>query len=152
MVERRARLRRAASLAALATACAAPPAAAWHPGAAIRGVTVGPIESTLHPGRGYGSAPCARTMRDVARLGGSWVSVTPFGRVADLRSTGIDPSFEAPFDDNRRAVAEAIRQAHAEGLRVLLVPHLWVESGEWRALIDPGTDAGWARWADAYLR
>jgi hypothetical protein len=32
------------------------------------------------------------------------------------------------------------------------VPHLWVESGDWRALIDPGTDAGWARWADSYGR
>ncbi len=44
----------------------------------------------------------------------------------------------------------AVRQAHARGLRVFLVPHLWVETGDWRALIDPGDDAGWARWAAAY--
>jgi hypothetical protein len=35
---------------------------------------------------------------------------------------------------------------------VLLVPHLWVESGEWRALIDPGGDAEWQRWAKSYER
>jgi len=33
---------------------------------------------------------------------------------------------------------------------VMLVPHLWVESGDWRATIDPRTDAGWAEWAKAY--
>ena len=44
----------------------------------------------------------------------------------------------------------AIRQAHEHGLHVLVVPHLWVESGEWRALIDPKSDAGWARWAESY--
>lgn len=116
----------------------------------IRGMTVGPIENARHAHRGYGSPECARTMRELSRMGASWVSITPFGRVADLRPTGIDWSFEAPFHENREAVLAAMRQAHAEGLRVLLVPHLWVESGEWRALIDPGDDEGWARWAKAY--
>jgi hypothetical protein len=32
------------------------------------------------------------------------------------------------------------------------VPHLWVETGGWRALIDPGDDAGWARWSASYER
>jgi hypothetical protein len=117
---------------------------------AIRGVTIGPIESTLHPDRGYGTEACARTMHEVARLGANWVSITPFGRTYDLAPTGIDLTFEAPFAQNRLAVARAVEQAHAEGLRVLLVPHLWVETGQWRGEIDPGSDAGWARWAKAY--
>ncbi len=128
---------------------------AWrstHASEAIRGVTVGPIENQLHPGRGYGSPACARTMGEIRRLGGNWVSLTPFGRVWDLKPTGISLSFEAPFVENRQALLHAIAQAHAEGLRVLLVPHLWVETGEWRALIDPGTDEGWKRWVEAYQR
>lgn len=116
----------------------------------VRGVTVGPIENARHAHKGYGSPACARTMADLRRMGATWVSLTPFGRVADLRPTGIDLSFEAPFEVNRRAVLQAIKQAHAEGLRVFLVPHLWVESGDWRALIDPETDEGWERWARAY--
>jgi len=32
----------------------------------------------------------------------------------------------------------------------MLVPHLWVESGEWRAKIDPPTDAGWDQWTKSY--
>lgn len=116
----------------------------------IRGVTVGPIESALHPEKGYGSDAYLRTLGEVRRMGGTWVSLTPFARIADLSPTGIALDFEAPFVENRAAVARGVEQAHRAGLRVLLVPHLWVEDGEWRGLIDPKTDAGWRRWAAAY--
>ena len=119
---------------------------------AIRGITLGPIESLRHAGRGYGTPASARAMDEAAAAGATWVSLTPFGRVHDLDPEGIDPSFEAPFESNRRAVLDAIAQAHARGLKVMIVPHLWVESGEWRALIDPKTDEGWRRWADDYQR
>jgi hypothetical protein len=118
--------------------------------AAVRGATIGPIENALHPDRGYGSAACARALAEARRMGATWVSLTPFARVWDLKPTGLSLSFEWEFDRSRRAVLRTIEQAHAEGLRVLIVPHLWVESGDWRALIDPATDAGWQRWADAY--
>lgn len=122
----------------------------WSGSGAIRGVTIGPIESVRHPDRGYGSAACERALDEAKAMGATWVSLTPFGRVRDLTPEGIDLSFEAPFEDNRRNVLATIEQAHQRGLRVMLVPHLWVESGEWRALIDPGSDAGWAAWAEAY--
>jgi hypothetical protein len=129
-----------------------PGAEAWAELAvgAMRGVTIGPIESLRHPGRGYGTDASARALDEAARMGATWVSLTPFGRVWDLRGRGVDLVFEAPFEDNRAAVLETIHQAHARGLRVFLVPHLWVESGGWRALIDPGDDAAWARWAASY--
>ncbi len=117
---------------------------------AIRGVTIGPIESALHPDRGYGTAAFQRTLQEAKRLGSTWVSLTPFARVYDLHSTGISLSFEAPFGDNRRAIVLAIRQAHALGLRVLIVPHLWVESGGWRGELDPGSDEAWAEWSRNY--
>ena len=47
-------------------------------------------------------------------------------------------------------VWRAIEQVHQEGLKVMLVPHLWVENGAWRAEIDPGDDAGWQRWTKGY--
>jgi hypothetical protein len=80
------------------------------------------------------------------------VAITPFGRVADLGGTGVDPTFETPYELNFPRVLTAIGMAHAHGLKVFLVPHLWVESGEWRALVDPKTDDGWARWAESYDR
>jgi len=117
---------------------------------AIRGITLGPIESALHPDKGYGTDTCASALREVRRLGANWVSVTPFGRVWDLHPSGVSLTFEKAFEENRLAVARTVAQAHGEGLRVLLVPHLWVESGEWRALIDPGDDEGWQRWQAGY--
>ena len=116
----------------------------------IRGVTIGPIESLRHAGKGYGSPACAKAMNEAKAIGATWISLTPFGRVWDLKPTGIDLTFEAPFEENRRNVLAAIAQAHARGLKVFLVPHLWVEKGDWRALIDPGDDKAWARWAEAY--
>jgi hypothetical protein len=129
-----------------------PGALAWRDSGrgGIRGLTVGPIESALHPGKGYGSEACERTMAEARRLGATWVSLTPFGRTWDLKPSGVDPSFEAPFSENRRAVTNAVRQAHAAGLRVLLVPHLWVETGDWRGELDPGSDDAWAEWAHGY--
>jgi hypothetical protein len=133
---------------------AAPPAGAegWRASGrdGVRGVTIGPIENGYHPGVGYGTAAFARSLDESAAMGATWVAITPFGRVRDLSGTGVDLSFEAPFAENRAAIRRAIAMAHSRGLRVLLVPHLWVESGEWRALIDPKTDAGWARWAASY--
>jgi hypothetical protein len=72
--------------------------------------------------------------------------------VLDLSGTGIDLAFEAPFERNRGDVVRAIEMAHSRRLRVMLVPHLWVESGGWRGVLDPKTDEGWRRWADSYDR
>lgn len=117
---------------------------------AVRGITVGPIENAYHPGVGYGTPAYARMLDECVRMGARWVAVTPFGRVLDLSGRGVDPTFEKPFSDNREDILRAIAMAHARGLAVMLVPHLWVESGGWRAEIDPGTDAGWATWTKSY--
>ena len=147
------------ALSATAGAAPLPPpglhgAHAWSEQAAggVRGLTIGPIESLRHPGKGYGSAAYARTLDECVEMGATWISLTPFGRTWDLHPTGVDLVFEAPFEENRANLRRAIVMAKARGLRVLVVPHLWVESHEWRALIDPGDDAAWARWAASYER
>jgi len=140
--------------AAPASASAPRDATAWADEArgGIRGLTIGPIENARHPDKGYGTLASMRAMDEAKALGSTWVSLTPFGRVWDLKPTGIDLTFESPFPENRKNVLRAMAQAHARGLKVFLVPHLWVETGAWRALIDPGDDAAWARWAAAYQK
>jgi hypothetical protein len=118
----------------------------------VRGFTIGPIENAYHPAVGYGSAPYARALGELRAMGAGWVSLTPFGRVRSLDGAGVDLTFEAPFERNRRDVVRAIEMAHAAGLHVMLVPPLWVETGGWRGEIDPKTDAGWERWATSYGR
>ncbi len=66
---------------------------------------------------------------------------------------GFRREFSDGFLTNRADVKRAVEQAHARGLKVFLVPHLWVEwtkPGDWRALIDPKTDEGWVRYAASY--
>jgi hypothetical protein len=135
-------------------ALASPGADAWKRAeiGVIRGMTIGPIENGLHPGVGYGSPAYDRALVEAKRMGATWVAITPFGRVLDLSGTGIDLSFEAPFETNRRDIARAIGMAHSRGLRVMLVPHLWIESGGWRGELEPSGDAGWRRWAESYDR
>lgn len=116
----------------------------------VRGITIGPIENTLHPAIGYGTPAFVETLDYCKSLGANWIALTPFGRVANLSGRGVDPTFETPFEENRAAIVQSIHAAHAKGLAVMLVPHLWVESGEWRALIDPKTDEGWRRWIASY--
>jgi hypothetical protein len=135
-------------------ALASPGADAWRRAeiGGIRGMTIGPIENGYHPSVGYGSRAYERGLGEIRALGATWVAITPFGRVPDLAGTGIDPTFEVPYERNRADVVRAIEMAHAQGLRVMLVPHLWVESGQWRGELEPGSEAGWSRWADRYER
>lgn len=118
----------------------------------IRGITIGPIESSLQPNRGYGSPPFQNTLRLIERMQGNWISLTPFGRIWDLQPSGVDQRFEAPARETAAAVRRSIEQAHARGLKVLIVPHLWAETGAWRGEIDFETDAGWQQWARGYER
>jgi hypothetical protein len=137
-------------------------AAAWYelpPGAdawavtgegGIRGATIGPIESSLFPGRGYGTEHSAALLDHLSRQGVNWISITPFGRIETLSSIDIQMDFEAPYDQNRAAIREMIAQAHARGMKVLVIPHLWVEAGGWRGEIDPGSAARWAQYQASY--
>jgi len=131
---------------------ASPGADAWTHAelGGVRGITIGPIENGYHAGVGYGSPAFDRALLEARAMGATWVSLTPFGRVADLSGTGVDLTFETPFERNRLDVARAVEMAHARGLHVMVVPPLWVESGGWRGEIDPKTDDGWERWAASY--
>jgi len=138
------------------------PARAWHglpAGAtgwleaglpAVRGITVGPIESSQLPGRGYGTVYTETLLDELQRLGANWISVTPFGRLWSLSSTDIERDFEADYHDNQESIARIIEQAHARGMKVLLIPHLWVETGGWRGDVDPGSPERWLRYQRSY--
>ncbi len=117
---------------------------------AIRGVTVGPIESSQQPGRGYGTPASERLLDHLANMGVNWISITPFGRIWDLSSTDIMMDFETPYQENREAIRAFVAQAHMRGIRVLVIPHLWVETGGWRGEIEPGSPERWAQYQASY--
>jgi hypothetical protein len=119
---------------------------------AVRGITVGPIESSQLRGRGYGTTTSEVLLDELVRLGATWISITPFGRIWSLQSTHIVDDFEADRADNERAVTRMVEQAHARGLRVLMIPHLWVETSGWRGEIDPGSPERWLSYQRSYSR
>jgi hypothetical protein len=117
---------------------------------ALRGITIGPIESSQHKGLGYGSAPSEALLDELVRLGANAISITPFGRIWSLTSTHIALDFEWTFEDNRQGIERLVRAAKARGLRVLLVPHLWVETTGWRGDYEPGSERAWLDYQAAY--
>ncbi len=119
-------------------------------GAAFRGMTIGPIEGELQKQRGYGSRAFAATLDQLKREGVNWISLTTFAKVWNLQSQGLTLDFEQPRPFVRDALKRSVQMAHERGIRVLLVPHLWVESGQWRAEIDPGDTQQWQSWANNY--
>ncbi|MEM9072655.1 MAG: hypothetical protein AAGE52_29375 [Myxococcota bacterium] len=118
----------------------------------VRGITVGPIESIQQPHRGYGTLASERLIHHIDDLGANWISITPFGRLWSLQSTEIQMDFEAPYEENRAAIRRMIMQAKARGLRVLVIPHLWIETQGWRGEVDPGSPDGWADYQESYRR
>jgi hypothetical protein len=139
-----------AAFAALASAKGAQAWDAGSPSPALRGITVGPIESAQQPGRGYGTTYTEMLLDELVRMGANAISITPFGRIWSLQSTHIALDFEAPYEPNRAAIARMIAQAKARGLRVLVIPHLWVETQGWRGEIDPGSPERWQTYQASY--
>jgi hypothetical protein len=118
----------------------------------MKGITLAPIEDVRLGDVGYGSAHSAVALDEIVELGATWASITPFGTMDDLRDTEVCPEVEKPLAQNLVAVREVISQAQSRGLSVLVVPHVFVWSGEWRGLIEPGSEAGWRAWFDSYER
>ena len=103
----------------------------------LAGVALGLYEK--RPDVGYETQ-----LREIAELGADTVSLVVTWGQDTVRDTMISPDDEESRDDP--AVVEAIRAAHANGLRVLLFPILKIrnrEAGEWRGTIEPDDVAAW---------
>lgn len=116
----------------------------------IKGITLAPIEDRRLGRVGYGSAPCAEALDEIAQLGAGWISLTPFGRMDDIDSTDIEHYFEIPVEENERMITRAAAQARALGLKVAIIPHIYVMSGRWRGEINPGGDENLEQWFLSY--
>lgn len=92
-----------------------------------------------------GSADARRSLRLLSALGADAVALTPYLWQPAAGSADVVRGSDTPDE----ALLPGIRQARELGLRVLVKPHLWVNTGR------PGEarmadDAGWRRWFTAY--
>jgi hypothetical protein len=92
-----------------------------------------------------GGADARRSMRLLASLGADSVALTPYLWQPAVNSADVVRGSDTPDE----ALLPGIRHARELGLRVLVKPHLWVNTarpGEARM----ANDAGWRSWFAAY--
>jgi len=95
---------------------------------------------------GYGTPAAAASLAELRNLGATWVSITPFGFLADPESVEIR-RFRGESDERLRAVTE---QAHGLGLRVMLKPHIWLRPPQWVGQVAQRDETGWSAFFAAY--
>ena len=114
----------------------------------VRGVTLAHIH---REGFGYGSAECRAQFQAVAAVGGNWVALDDFAYMPAIDKPAVRFGGDGTLSDAH--LAEAVRDAHAAGLKVMLKPHLWSRDfgrGKWPGDVKMTTDADWAAWFENY--
>ena len=102
-----------------------------------------PHREPAPPGVGYGSPAYARTLDECVARWARPGSPHPLRAHLGSPATGIDLTFEAPFDENRRAVlARHPAWRTRAGSASCSCRTSGSSPASWRALIDPGDDAG----------
>ncbi len=118
----------------------------------IRGITFAPIEELRLGDVGYGTLPSEQALDEIAKTGATWISLTPFGRMDDLETPDIQDYFEIRREDNDARIRKTAAYARSLGLKVALIPHLWVETGEWRGEMEMRSEAEFEQWFQKYDR
>lgn len=121
--------------------CSELPSGPADPGSlATRGVTLADWSAN-----GYAGASAQTAIRDIARTGANTLVLIVTAYQDD--PAGANVSADPQRTPNPAAVATAMGIAAAEGLDVVIKPHVDLESGAWRGTIAPAdTDA----WFEAY--
>jgi hypothetical protein len=102
------------------------------------------IATNDHP---FGTESAGLAIAATRRLGAGALAIVPFLWQATPSSAAIERGGDMP-DDELRA---AIRQIRAEGLRVVIKPHVWVPQS-WAGAIMPQNEGDWQTWFAGYER
>lgn len=119
--------------------------AAAEPPTRIRGITI----STHRSNGAWDSDTLDATYADLKSLGVNWVAIHPYAGISrdgTVRFQELDP--ESP----PRWLRRPIEEAHRQGIRILIKPHLahWRSGFSWRGDIAFDDEASWRRFFDTY--
>lgn len=118
----------------------APPSAEPLP-AIVTGANLRPVGDDR---RGYGTRAARQTMDRLKRLGVNTVSVLMEGRMENLS----DPRIRLPDPSTLEDIKNALVDANALHLATILIPHLYLDDGDWRGRITLSEgERGEAWWA-----
>ena len=87
----------------------------------------------------------------VARLNATWVANIPFGFIPKHSSTVRYNEEWQWYGEKTRGVSESILLAKAQGLKVLLKPHLWIHD-IWVGDLDFETEEDWQNFETSYSK
>lgn len=124
-----------------------PAGAAVRQDGRVRGMTV----STPTWGWEWGTSAMGAALDELVELGVNWVAIHPYASIEG------DGSVRPPRIDARRPpdwLRVPIEEAHARGLKLLVVPHLayWGSPFSWRGAITFTEEAAWRRFFEGYGR
>lgn len=100
------------------------------------------IVSAGHP---FGSVGARRSLTLARRTGAAAVAIVPFLWQPNTAS----PAIGRGSDMSNEELRTAIRDARAQGLRVMVKPHVWVPQ-RWAGAVLPGSEADWRAWFENY--
>lgn len=111
----------------------------------VRGITI----STHGNGRDWGTDVMVPTIRRIRETGAGWIATHPYAGIGGdgaVRFRAFDP------DDPPAYLTRPILEAHAQGLKVLIKPHLayWGSPFDWRGEISFDRPQDWERFFDEY--
>jgi hypothetical protein len=141
---------RAAALAATATAalaCGSSSAPSPVPSATPPATVVFEYNGITHVSwwhDEYGYASGTESRRALAATGARWAGLLVTWYMDTKTSSTIAPNPDSSNDDD--VVRQAIDELHAQGVKVMLKPHVDVRDGTWRAQIVPADPLRW--WED----
>lgn len=81
--------------------------------------------------RGYGTRTARQTMERLKKMGVNTIGVLMDGRMTHTSS----PEVRLSTRDDLEATRQALLDANAMGLATILVPHLYLDDGQWRGRI-----------------
>lgn len=112
----------------------------------VRGITI----STHSSGQDWGDEVMVPTIREIKTLGANWIATHPYGSIAGDGSVGRRR--RGAGDDPPTHWTRPIVEAHAQGLKVCIKPHLayWRSGFSWRGEIAFDTDEAWERFWNDY--
>jgi hypothetical protein len=95
----------------------------------------------------YFTPVAEQSLTELASTGANWVAilVTVYQKTAS--DTQITATKLTPSDED---LTHIISKAHDLGLKVLLKPHIDIESGQWRGEIAFSAEEDWNAWFDSY--
>ena len=113
----------------------------------VRGIFI----STHGGGREWGEDEMASTLDDIRAVGADWVAIHPYAGIDEggsVRYREFDPA------DPPAYLVRPIREAHARGMKIAVMPHLayWGSSFGWRGEIEFRSEAEWRRFFSDYER